>query len=54
MTPTKKATTKEFQDKKQRKDRKEKKGEEKSMIALCATEEKNLWHVDSRCSKHIT
>ena len=24
------------------------------MIALCATEEKNLWHVDSRCSKHIT
>ena len=24
------------------------------MIALCATENQNLWHLDSGCSKHMT
>ena len=24
------------------------------MIALCATESQNLWHLDSGCSKHMT
>ena len=54
MTPTKKAATKEFQDKKQRKDWKKKKEEEKSMIALCATKKQNIWHIHSGCSKHMT
>ena len=31
-----------------------KKEDMESSISLCATEEKNLWHVDSRCSKHMT
>ena len=45
MNPTEKAATKEFQDKKQRKDQKEK----KYMIALCATEKHNLWNIESGC-----
>ena len=24
------------------------------MIALCATKNQNLWHLDSGCSKHMT
>ena len=24
------------------------------MIDLCATQKKNLWHIDSGCSKHMT
>ena len=27
---------------------------EKCSISLCAIEKKNLWHVDSVCSKHMT
>ena len=30
-----------------------KKEEGISMIALCATEKQNLWHIDSGCSKHM-
>ena len=30
------------------------KGEEKHMIALCATEKQNIWNIDSGCSKHMT
>ena len=27
---------------------------EKCSMALCATKKKNLWHMDSGCSKHMT
>ena len=39
---------------KQEKYWKEKEEMESSMIALCATERKNLWHLYSVCSKHMT
>ena len=32
----------------------EKEEKETSMIALCAIESQNLWHLDSGCSKHMT
>ena len=38
---------------KQNKHWKEKEEMESSMIALCATESQNLWHLDSGCSKHM-
>ena len=54
MNPKEKVVLEEFQDKKQRKDWKKNKEEEISMIALCAIEKHNLWHIDSGCSKHMT
>ena len=35
-------------------EKEEKEEKESSMIALCATENQNLWHLDSGCSKHMT
>ena len=54
MAPTEKVATKEFQNNIQRKDWKKKKEDEISMISLCVTEKKNLWNIDSGCSKHMT
>ena len=54
MTPIEKDVTKEFQDKKQRKDWKKNKEEEISMISLCAIEKHILLYIDSGCSKHMT
>ena len=57
MTFTDKGTTTKFQDKKQRKDSKKNEALEKkteSMIALCGSQKKNLWNIDSGCSKHMT
>ena len=42
------------QNTKQKKYWREKEEKESSMIALCATENQNLWHLDSDCAKHIT
>ena len=42
------------QNTKQKKYWREKEENESSMIALCATENQNLWHLDSGCSKHMT
>ena len=54
MTPTKKTVAIKFQDIKKKKYSREKEEKESSMIALCATKNQNLWHLDSGCSKHMT
>ena len=41
------------QNTKQNKYWREKEEKETSMISLCATESKKLWHSDSGCSKHM-
>ena len=52
VTPMENHTTK-YQGNQERKVWK-KKDDLECSIALCATTTKNLWHVDSGCSKHIT
>ena len=39
---------------KQKKYWRENEENESSLIALCATENQNLWQLDTRCSKHMT
>ena len=53
-TPTRNTGAIKYQNTKQKKYWKEKKEMESSMITLCATESKNLWHLDSGCSKYMT
>ena len=50
MTPMKRIFAVKSQDTKQKKYWREKEEKESSMIALCATENQNLWHLDSVCS----
>ena len=52
-TPTRNIVEIKMQNTKQKKYWKEKEEMESSMIALCATESQNLWHLDSGCSKHM-
>ena len=52
-TPTSNTVEIKTQNTKQKKYWKEKEEMESSMIALCATESQNLWHLDSGCSKHM-
>ena len=54
MTPTTKIVANKFQDTKQKKYWREKEEKGSSMIALRATENQNLWHLDIGCSKHMT
>ena len=54
MTPTNKIVAIKSQDTKHKKYWREKEEKESSMIALCATENKNIWHLDNGCSKHMT
>ena len=54
VTSTRKTVAIKSQDTKQKTYWREKEEKESSMIALCATENQNLWHLDSGCSKHIT
>ena len=49
MTPTTKIVANKFQDTKQKKYWREREEKVRSMIALCATEKQNLWHLDSGC-----
>ena len=53
-TPIKKIVAINSQNTKQKRYWREKEEKETSMIALCATKSKNLWHLDSGCSKHMT
>ena len=52
MIPVENETTK-YQGNEERKVQK-KKDDVECSIALCVTEKQNLWHVDTRCSKHMT
>ena len=54
MTPTRNTVANKFQDTKQKKYWREEEEKESSMISLCATENQNLWQLDSGCSKHMT
>ena len=53
-TPTRNTIATQSQSTKQKKYWREKEEHESPMIVLCATENKNLWHLDSGCSKHMT
>ena len=54
MISTRKNIAIKSQDTKHKKYWREKEENESSMIALCTTENQNLWHLDSGCSKHMT
>ena len=49
MTPTRKTVAIKSQDTKHKKYWREKEENESSLIALCAIENQNLWHLDSGC-----
>ena len=53
-TPTRNTIVTQSQSTRKKKYWREKEENESSMIPLCATERKNLWHLDSGCSKHMT
>ena len=53
-TPTRNIVAIKSQNTKQERYWREKEEKETSMIALCASESQNLWHLDSGCSKHMT
>ena len=54
ITPKRKNVAIKSQETKQKKYCREKEEKKSSMIALCATENHNLSHLDSGCSKHMT
>ena len=53
VVPKKRTIAIKSQDTKQKKYWMEKEEKESSMIALCAIENKNLWYLESGCSKHM-
>ena len=52
--PTRNSNATQSPSTKQKKYWREKEEHESSMIALCATKNQNLWHLDSGCLKHMT